>query len=74
MRRSKASKDIDPSVYFNHQKPWTEKENILLDELSDFLPDEEISKKLGRTIPSIWNQRMKLDRAKAQEGVDFCGK
>lgn len=62
MRRTKHSKVVDTKKYFNHRQPWTKDDDELLDKLSDELPDDEISKIMGRTIPYIWNHRMKIDK------------
>lgn len=61
MRRKNAtSKSIDKKTYFNHRKEWTLEDDEELKVLSEYLSDIEISKQIGRTVPSICNRRMTI--------------
>ncbi len=58
--KKRSDAQIDSAYHFSHRREWTEDDDRLLVEYSTTLSDEEISQRLGRTIPSIWSRRKRL--------------
>lgn len=50
----------DTKRHFSHRKQWSKNEDEELMTLSKHLCDEDISRRLGRTIASIWSRRKRL--------------